>query len=221
MKIKICGITNLDDARIATEAGADYLGFIMHQPSPRSTTVQDAAQIIQHIRAEFGDHAPLMVGVFVNEAVSAVTLKMAETGFNFAQLSGDESPEALKELFGKAYKAIRPQTLQFAELDVKDYAPFGIKKPEHPAILVDAHDPKLYGGTGQLADLQIVQQITAMEPRMMLAGGLNPDNIAEIVRTVQPFAIDVASGVEAQPGKKDPDKVRAFISAARHAANQL
>jgi len=218
MKIKICGITNLEDAQVAVDTGADYLGFILYPKSPRSITLQAAAEIIEALRA--AGNAPHMVGVFVNESSATITEKMSRGHFDFAQLSGDESPQVLTTLYGKAYKAIRPSSIQFAELDVKDYAPLGILDAHHPAILVDAHHPNLYGGTGELADLEIVRQITTLEPRTMLAGGLNPDNVGEIVQAVQPFAIDVASGVEATPGKKDHDRVYSFVKNARAAAGQ-
>jgi phosphoribosylanthranilate isomerase len=153
--------------------------------------------------------------------VAAIENKLAQGGLNLAQLSGDESPQVLAALNGWAYKAIRPQKLIYAQEDVRDYAPLGPQADYHPAILVDTYHPNLQGGTGHLADLTLVSQIRALTPRMMLAGGLTPDNIAEIVQTVQPFGVDVASGVEASKGIKDHDKVRHFISHARMAAQEI
>lgn len=221
MKIKICGITNLADARIALEAGADYLGFIFYAPSPRSITVTNACRITEALRADYNDAVPYFVGVFVNETVSAVEEKLDEAGLDFAQLSGDESPQMLQALHYRAYKAIQPRSLAEALEDVKLYAPLGLHSAEHPAILVDAYHPNLRGGTGELADPELVGKIRDFAPRMMLAGGLTPENIGAVVRTVQPFAIDVASGVEASKGKKDHAKVREFITTARLAAAEV
>jgi phosphoribosylanthranilate isomerase len=221
IRVKICGITNLADARIALEAGADYLGFILYPNSPRHISIQDVRQITDALRAEYGDRVPFFVGVFVNESVAAIENKLGQGGLNLAQLSGDESPQVLAALNGRGYKAIRPQKLIYVQEDIRDYAPLGAKAEYHPAILVDTYHPDLHGGTGQLADLNLVAQIRALADRMMLAGGLTPDNIAEIVRTVRPFGVDVASGVEASKGIKDHGKVREFISNARMAAQEI
>jgi phosphoribosylanthranilate isomerase len=221
IRIKICGITNLDDARVAVKAGADYLGFILYPPSPRSITVQNARLITDALREEFGEAVPYFVGVFVNESVSSIENNLSLGGLNLAQLSGDESPQVLSALNGRGYKAIRPQKLMYAQEDVRDYAPLGSKAPQHPAILVDAYHPDLQGGTGELADMDIVQQIHNLNPRMMLAGGLTPDNIGDIVRKIQPFGVDVASGVEASKGIKDHAKVYDFINNARSAAQEV
>lgn len=215
MKIKICGLTTFEDASLAVEAGADYLGFIFYPPSPRRTTRQDAAEIVKALQNQYGSDLPYLVGVFVNESVSSIERIMYHVGLNLAQLSGDESPQALEALAGKAYKGIRPRSLTEARADVEDYALLGAKNEHHPNILLDAHHPELYGGTGQQVNPEIVDGVRALSPRMMLAGGLTPDNVAAFVATFQPFAIDVASGVEAEPGLKDPQKVRDFIVNAR------
>jgi phosphoribosylanthranilate isomerase len=218
IRIKICGITNLRDAEVAVEAGADYLGFILFPPSPRATTAEDARRITDALKIRYGDDCPFFVGVFVNETVAAITQKMATARLDLAQLSGDESSHIFTELRGRAYKAIQPQSLYEALDDVQFYAPLGPQQDYHPEILIDGFHATLRGGTGLLADPEIVAQVRAQSPRMMLAGGLNPENIAERVRDIQPFAIDVASGVEAEHGIKDHDKVRAFIDNARAAA---
>jgi phosphoribosylanthranilate isomerase len=140
---------------------------------------------------------------------------------DLAQLSGDESAHVLTELQRRAYKAIQPRTVDEAIEDVQFFAPLGPPQDYHPEILVDGYHPDLRGGTGLLADPEIAQQVRAYSPRMMLAGGLNPDNIAEKIRIIQPFAVDVASGVEAEKGIKDHDKVRAFIQNARAAAEEI
>ncbi|HLA42493.1 MAG TPA: hypothetical protein VJZ27_03600, partial [Aggregatilineales bacterium] len=118
LRIKICGITNLADARVAVEAGTHYLGFIFYASSPRYVQVETVRHITDVIRADYKDKAPFMVGVFVNEAGATITDKMLHAGLDLAQLSGDESPELLKTFNGRAYKTIRPRNLKEAELDV-------------------------------------------------------------------------------------------------------
>ena len=221
IRIKICGITNLADAEVAVEAGADYLGFILYPPSPRATTAENARQITDALRNKHGDKSPSFVGVFVNESVAAITQKMATGRLDLAQLSGDESAHVFTELEGRAYKAIQPQSQHEAVDDVLFFAPLGPKQDIHPEILIDGFHADLRGGTGLLADPDIVAEVRSHSSRMMLAGGLNPDNVAERIKMVKPFAVDVASGVEAEPGIKDHDKVRAFIANARAAAEEI
>lgn len=220
MKIKICGITNLEDALLAAEHGADYLGFIFYPPSPRYINEHIARQISDQIRAQFGEQRPHMVGVFVNESASGVETKMTHAALDLVQLSGSESAQVLKEMRYPVYKAIQPQTFAHAQEDIAYYTPFGPADEQHPNILIDAYHPNLHGGTGQLADAQLVLQIKALAPRMMLAGGLTPENVGDQVRHIQPFGVDVASGVEADKGKKDPQKVIDFIRETRAAAEE-
>ena len=221
IRIKICGITNLRDAEAAVEAGADYLGFILYPPSPRATTAENARRITDGLKIRYGDDCPFFVGVFVNESVAAITQKMASARLDLAQLSGDESSHVFTELRGRAYKAIQPRSTVEALDDVQFYAPLGPPQDYHPAILVDGFRDNLRGGTGLLADPEIVTQVRSKSPRMMLAGGLNPENIAERIQTIRPFAVDVASGVEAEHGIKNHDKVRVFIQNARAAAQEV
>ncbi len=221
IRIKICGITNLDDARVAAEAGADYLGFIFYPPSPRGIeSVSLAREIVDTLRGDWGEAAPKMVGVFVNESVWSISQKMYDARLDLAQLSGDESPQVVAEMQGRAYKAIQPQRLEYGLEDLADYAPHGPHAP-HPAILVDAYHPTLRGGTGALAPVEVVTPLLDAHPRVMLAGGLTPDNIADVITTLRPFGVDVASGVEADKGRKDPTKVLAFIQRARLAAQSI
>jgi len=221
VKIKICGITNLDDALLAAESGADFLGFIFYAPSPRYIEPNAAGEIIQVVRAEFGSSAPAMVGVFVNEPVNYIEDCIARAHLDLSQLSGDESPQLMKELVGRTFKAIQPRNLQEAQDDIRDYAPLGAQDADYPAILIDSYHPDLRGGTGKLVDLDLVGKILHLERRAMLAGGLNPINIADVVQEVRPFGVDVSSGVEASKGKKDPQKVREFIASARAAADEI
>jgi len=211
-RVKICGITNLDDALLASEAGADYLGFIFYPKSKRGTT----PQIVKKITAELRRHgdSPILVGVFVNQTAEQMAQVLDECQLDLAQLSGDETPALIGEpqspIYGRSYKAIRPVSYEEAAADAEWYIPEQ-QQPGQPAILVDTRHSHLYGGTGKTGDWQLATRLAGEIPGLMLAGGLTPDNVAAAVRQVQPYAVDVASGVEASPGKKDPDKVRAFI----------
>ena len=218
-KVKVCGITTLEDARAAAAAGADLLGLNFYKPSPRYLAPEAARAIAAALRAELGDTCPALIGLFVNEVVGRVSITMEQVGLQFAQLSGDESVEVLRELHGTAYKAIRPRSLQEALDDSAYFAPAAPTDTRIPSLLVDAHHPQLYGGTGEQASREVALAVKAQTPRLMLAGGLTPNNVAEAVRTVQPWAVDVASGVEVdgQPGRKDAAKMAAFVAAVRAA----
>ncbi len=217
-RVKICGITNVEDGRLAVEAGADYLGFIFYQPSKRSLTVNNALKIINELRLQ--QALPLLVGVFVNETGSAMARVLDTCGLDLAQLSGDETPNLVGDsrspIFGRCYKALRPATLDEAEVETEWYLPTEMISGQ-PALLIDTKHASLYGGTGQTADWTIAAQLARNIPKLMLAGGLNPDNVAAAVSQVGPYAVDVASGVEARPGKKDPRLVRSFIARAKAA----
>ena len=213
--VKICGITTLEDGLAAAEAGADLLGLNFYRKSPRVIEVEAAAQIAARLRAALGPNSPLLVGLFVNEAAGRISTTMEAVGFKAVQLSGDESPELLSELRHTAYKAIRPRTPAEAAADAALFAPLGTDDSRLPALLVDAYHPGLYGGTGTSAPTDVFA--AAQAPRVMLAGGLTPDNVAERVAELKPWGVDVASGVEldGQPGRKDPAKMRAFVDAAK------
>ena len=217
-RVKICGITNLEDGRLAVEAGADYLGFIFYPPSKRSLTVENAQEIVNELRLR--PDLPLLVGVFVNETGSAMAQVLDACGLDLAQLSGDETPNLVGDsrspIFGRCYKALRPATLDEAEVESEWYLPTQLINGQ-PALLIDTKHATLYGGTGQTADWTIAARLAHNIPKLMLAGGLNPDNVAAAVRQVGPFAVDVASGVEARPGKKDPQLLRSFIAKTKGA----
>ena len=219
VKVKICGVTTFDDALAAARAGADILGLNFYKKSPRYLDPVVAADLVRRLRAELGATAPQIVGVFVNEIVGRISITMEQVGFSAAQLSGDESVELLKELHGAGYKGIRPRSLNEALDDLGYFAPGEPPSERLPSLLLDAHHPDLYGGTGQQASIEVAQAIKARTPRLLLAGGLTPDNVAEIVQTVRPWGVDVASGVEIEgkPGAKDAGKMRAFIEAVRSA----
>lgn len=219
MIVKICGITTYEDAILASEAGANMLGFNFFKKSPRYLTPEAATLICDRLRAELGEHCPLLIGLFVNELVALISAITRQVGLDAAQLHGDESEALLKELRGIGFKAIRPQDKAQALDDAAYFKGTMPTDDRLPSLLVDAYHPKLYGGTGESASTEVALAVKAVAPRMMLAGGLTPENIAGRIQVIQPWGVDVSSGVELpdQPGKKDAAKVKAFIAAARGA----
>ncbi|MBL8160658.1 MAG: phosphoribosylanthranilate isomerase [Anaerolineae bacterium] len=216
-QVKICGVTTFDDALTAAQAGADLLGFNFYKKSPRYIAPEMAQPICDALREQLGAACPVLVGVFVNEVVGVISAFTRKVGLNAAQLSGDESDDMLRELRGIGFKAIRPANLAQALDDVQYFSPHLPTNERIPSLLLDAYHPQLYGGTGEQASIDVALAVKAQVPRLMLAGGLTPDNVAARVQAVQPWGVDVASGVEfdGQPGQKDPTKVRAFIQAAK------
>lgn len=219
VKVKICGLTNLEDALAAVAAGADLLGFIFYPPSSRSISIEAAQQLVAQLR-QTADPLPQLVGVFVNEPAERVATILDDCGLDLAQLSGDEVPSMIGDpaspLYGRAFKVLKPTSLAEAEAEVEWYLPPEAgTTPTYPTLLLDTYHPTLAGGTGQTMNWTIAARLAEQIPGLMLAGGLTPDNVAEAVQTVRPYAVDVASGVEASPGRKDHHKVRAFIKAAK------
>lgn len=210
--VKICGITNTDDARIALDAGADLLGFIFYPKSPRYVEPEQVAQIIQSLQGET-DALPKFVGVFVNETPERIRTMLDEIGLNYAQLHSEEAPDVLQELRPRAFKALRPADAAAAEREAALYADLG--PADGPRWLIDAYDPNAYGGTGKRADWHTAAALARRYPGLLLAGGLTPENVADAVRTVHPWGVDVSSGVEAEPGRKDHARVRQFLQAVR------
>ena len=217
--IKICGITTLADAVASVEAGADLIGFNFYPPSPRSISAGECARITRLLTKEFP--AIRLVGVFVNMPVEQVKSILENCSINYAQLHGDETPETLESLQGKAYKAFRgiPHSKILNQFTLK-----GIGNT--PAFLIDASVQGLYGGSGVTADWQSAAQLARKYPGnpgtctgMLLAGGLNPENVAAAVEKVKPWGVDTASGVESAPGRKDAQKMKAFIEAVRAASS--
>lgn len=214
IRVKICGITNLEDARVALEAGADLLGFILYPKSPRFVEPAAIADILKAIRDQSPvSHLPKTVGVFVNEPAERILAILDQTGLDYAQLHSDEPPAMLAQLAGRAFKALRPTSSQEALSQAATFAPLG--PPSGPTLLIDAYDPNAYGGTGQRADWKAAAAIAQRHPGLLLAGGLTPANVAAAIRTVRPWGVDVSSGVEAAPGCKDHAQVRAFIQATK------
>jgi phosphoribosylanthranilate isomerase len=227
--VKICGITNFEDAKVAADAGADYLGFIFYEKSPRKADPEVAAWIMQAFEGETRYKMLVGVGVFVSPAADQVKHTLSICGLKAAQvhrLNRDELIEMRKAAYGAVYSAVQPRTLDeaLATLDLVDRSRDDsvYKVPGWcPQLLMDAYHPELAGGTGHRADFKIAREITQRVPRLVLAGGLTPDNIAEAIRAVRPYAVDVASGVEQSPGKKDHGKVRAFIQAVREVEKEI
>jgi phosphoribosylanthranilate isomerase len=216
VKVKICGITNLDDALVAVEAGADYLGFIFYPPSKRGISPEAVKEIVGELRKR--KDCPFLVGVFVDETTASMAKILEDCLLDLAQLSGDEVPSIVADrqsvLFGRAYKAIQPASETEAEVEAEWYAV--PTRPDFlPSLLVDTYHPTLRGGTGETGDWAVSAKLAQQYPGLMLAGGLSAANVAEAVSQVRPFAVDVASGVEAEPGLKDHELVRSFIKEAK------
>jgi phosphoribosylanthranilate isomerase len=212
--VKICGVRTFEDALFAAEHGADMLGLNFYARSPRSVTPDQARAIADGLRAQLGAACPLLVGLFVNEAVSTIDDRLRHAGLKYTQLSGDESAEILSALRGHAYKAIRPVNAFQAADDAHYYAATMPDNPRLPSLLIDASVVGAYGGTGHEVDDELVGIVKNRVPRLMLAGGLTPDNVAARVKAIEPWGVDVASGVESG-GVQDQGKIRAFIEAVR------
>ncbi len=199
-RVKICGITHADDARLAVALGADALGFIFYPPSPRAVTEEAARVIIAGL-------PPFVtpVAVVVNEPVVVVRALLAETGCRIAQLHGDEPPAYLSEL---GYPAIKSLAIG-GEADIQAVEAYR----EARAILLDTRVAGQRGGTGVTFDWRLARAARSCGVPIILAGGLTPENVADAIATANPYALDVSSGVECTPGRKDPEKLRALFAA--------
>jgi phosphoribosylanthranilate isomerase len=206
-RVKICGITNLEDALLSVRLGADAVGFNFYGRSPRYITPKNALQILK----ELPDNT-LTIGVFVNMEECRIGEFVDLLGLSTVQLHGDEDRMFVKELKhytdAKVIKAFRVSRA-FLPNEVSDF--------EVDAVLLDAYSPNQYGGTGDRFDWATAQRVKQFTSELYLAGGLTPENVGEAIRTVRPDAVDVASGVESKPGKKDPAKLEAFIKNAKNA----
>jgi phosphoribosylanthranilate isomerase len=214
VRVKVCGITNLDDARCAAEAGADFLGFVFYPKSPRSVAVEQVVAITRAIRSEFGTEAPSCVGVFVDEPPALVQSVLDAADLDLAQLHGLEPPAAVQCLRPRAFKAIRPQTSGEAEAALMAYRDNFVEDETLPQLLLDAYHPERLGGTGLQADMAVARSVTT-RCRLLLAGGLTPETVRATIDAVQPWGVDVSSGVEREKGVKDHGLVRAFVQTAR------
>jgi phosphoribosylanthranilate isomerase len=214
LHVKICGLTNLEDVRVASAAGADLLGFILYAKSARYVTPDKIGEILREIRSAGQQaNAPKTVGVFVNAPFDEVCTILQRAGLDYAQLHGDEPPALLAQLAGRGFKALRPSKAEAAWSAVECFAATGIT--DGPRLLIDAYDPHAYGGTGKTADWSTAAAIARQSPGLLLAGGLTPENVADAVAVVRPWGVDVSSGVERSPGLKDHEKVRQFIKNAK------
>src|SRR5215471_17512569 len=201
-KVKICGITTSADARVAVEAGADMIGLNFYPPSPRYVTPEQAQAIVACLPADVP-----AVGVFVNASVETVTHVAQASGVQIVQLHGDESPRMCQQLPWRVVKTFR-FTAQVQPEMMRHYTV--------EAFLIEGFHAAVYGGGGVRADWQLVALLHHYG-RIMLAGGLTPDNVGEAIRVVRPYAVDVCSGVEVTPGTKDWHKVHAFVHNAKSA----
>jgi phosphoribosylanthranilate isomerase len=201
--VKVCGITNLEDALAAIEAGADMLGFNFYARSPRYITPADARRIVERLPRSVS-----CVGVFVNEPSPEDVLEIArESGVSAAQLHGDETPDFCRALRGlTTIKALRVG---------KDYGVDSAASFETDAVLLDAYTADAFGGTGHTFDWTLARATREVVDRLFLAGGLKVENVAAAIESVGPYAIDVCSGVETSPGRKSLPLMRSFIAAVR------
>jgi phosphoribosylanthranilate isomerase len=202
-RVKICGITNLADAQAAVAAGADVLGLNFYEGSPRRVSMKTAAEIANQLPPFV-----MRAGVFVNADEDLVTRAIGECGLSLLQFHGDEPPEFCVQFGLMSMKALR---IRDAE-SLKELPRF-----QTDAYLLDAFSPEARGGTGEKFNWELAVEAQKFGKPVFLAGGLTPENVAEAVRKVRPFGVDVASGVESSPGKKDHAKIRAFIAAVRAA----
>lgn len=205
MRIKICGITNLTDARRAIDSGADFLGFNFYPASPRYVTPAKARRIINKMPASVA-----AVGVFVNEPEEKILSIARSVGLQYLQLHGDESPAQVARLqrHCRVIKALRVKK-PFRTAQISRYR-------RASALLLDGFDRRLRGGTGKAFDWKIARRVSS-RARIFVAGGLAPENVADAIRVARPYAVDVSSGVESHPGKKDPARLQAFARAVREA----
>jgi phosphoribosylanthranilate isomerase len=201
VKVKICGITSVADAQAAAAAGADMIGLMFYEGSPRHITLPQAVDISRSL-------SPFVqrVGVFVNPEEAQVMEAIAACGLHLLQFHGDETPDFCTQFGLMSVKALR----------VRDAASLAaLANYQTDAFLLDAYSETGLGGTGEKFNWDLALEAQKFGKPIFLAGGLTPENVAAAVRKVQPFAVDVSSGVESAPGKKEAAKVRAFIQAAK------
>jgi phosphoribosylanthranilate isomerase len=213
--VKICGTTNLEDALTAVDAGADAVGFVFYEKSPRNISVEAAREIVEKLpeRVE-------KVGVFVNEVEATLCDVADRTGLTCIQMHGDNEDPHVADLV----VAKRPKLKILAAISMLQARPDGSAMMWHPDVvhsfLLDSGDSSKHGGTGTIFDwsasLPVLGNIKKLG-RVVTAGGLTPENVSEAIGILKPWGVDVVSGVEASPGKKDPEKVRAFVKAVRDA----
>ncbi|HKQ99097.1 MAG TPA: phosphoribosylanthranilate isomerase [Pyrinomonadaceae bacterium] len=207
MFVKICGITNLEDALASVEAGADALGFNFYARSPRFIAPADARCIIERLPSKV-----MTVGVFVNEESPEEVERVADlAGLSAVQLHGDETPAYCRAIKGR----FRIKALRVGQ----DFEPRDASEYETDAILLDAYSSENRGGTGRVVDWEVARRVRELVPKLWLAGGLSPDNVSEAIAAVEPFGVDACSCLESEPGRKERGRVRDFVTAARRVGN--
>ncbi|MDA8189667.1 MAG: phosphoribosylanthranilate isomerase [Dehalococcoidales bacterium] len=200
IKVKICGITSLDDALVAVDAGADALGFVFYASSSRTIAPEVAADIVANLPPFVSK-----VGVFVDSDLETVRQIESFCHLDMVQLHGDESPGFCAALFPKVIKAFGMRGR--STLDA-------LASYRVPAYLLDAYSPEMVGGTGKAFDWELAREATGLG-RVILAGGLTPLNVRQAIESVGPYGVDVSTGVESSPGKKDAALVHAFVRAVK------
>jgi len=204
VKVKICGITNVSDALTAAEAGADMVGLMFYEGSPRHISLDAAKEITSQLNPFV-----VKVGVFVNPPEELVLRVIGECGVTLLQFHGNETPEFCTRFGVMSMKAFRVRDAESLRV---------MTAYSTDAWLLDAYSAGKLGGTGAIFNWDLALEAKKSGKPIFLAGGLTPKNVAEAVRQVLPFGVDVSSGVESSPGKKDPAKVRTFVTAAKAAA---
>ncbi|MGY1489998.1 phosphoribosylanthranilate isomerase [Methylobacillus pratensis] len=203
-RVKICGITRVEDALAAVEHGCDAIGLVFYRPSPRNVDLQRAGEIVAALPPFVS-----IVGLFVDAAPSEIEAVLAKVRLDLLQFHGDEAPEACR-LYGVPYmKAVRVKN----DTNLLQYA---TQYHDARSLLLDAYLPGVAGGTGQVFDWGLVPR--QLPVSVVLAGGLNPDNVTEAIRQVRPYAVDVSGGVEQTKGIKDAGKIAAFMQGVKNAA---
>ena len=200
VRVKVCGITNLEDALYAYKYGADALGFIFYKKSPRYVDKDMVREIIKALPPFI-----LTVGVFVNESEEVIKKTVEYTGIDIIQLHGDESPDFCRRFKQRVIKAFRISSDKDINI-ISEYEVYG--------VLLDSYSEGGFGGSGKSFDWGIASKLKNRK-NLIISGGLNSDNVAEAIRLFRPCGVDVSSGVELYPGKKDPAKLKDFISSAK------
>lgn len=213
--VKICGITSALDARASIGAGADMLGLVFYPPSPRYVSMDQARAIIDAGRCVSA--TVRYVGVFVNESADLIRVAVETLGLDHVQFHGREEVEVVAGFAPRAYKSLQPTKEDDAQMGIEKYA--GALAGACPTFIIDGRPVKMPGGNGIRADWGIAKEIASYYP-ILLAGGLNPENVAEAIQFVEPWGVDVSSGVERAPGIKDHEKLRRFIAYAKGQASR-
>jgi phosphoribosylanthranilate isomerase len=202
--VKVCGLTSYDDAKVAAQAGADALGFVFYDPSPRAVKVE-AGEWIRKLTGSV-----MKVGVFVNAKIEEIANVVARCDLDAVQLHGDETQHFVsglkKSIHVKIIRAVRPAPGETVPLS----AASGVNY-----LLLDRHSPGQYGGTGETSDWALARVLTSYPVPLILSGGLSPENVREACLQVKPFGVDASSSLESSPGSKDHDKVRRFVANAK------